>query len=98
MQKEILLELVNSYNSLSIAEKRRELGREIAELSIVIKQLLSNQTGIELKEEVLKEYENLYNNAISESEYFTGLYEDVINLKEDLGLLLTKNAFDDYEE
>jgi len=91
-------ELINSYNDLTINDKRRELGREIAELSIVIKQLISYQTGIPLNESLLNDYNNLYDGNLSENDYLTGLYEDVINLKEDLGLYFSKNEFDEYEE
>lgn len=91
-------ELINSYNDLTINDKRRELGREIAELSIVIKQLISFQTGIPLNESLLNDYNNLYDGNLSENDYLTGLYEDVINLKEDLGLYFSKNEFDEYEE
>lgn len=91
-------ELIASYDNLTIAEKRRELGREIAELSIVIKQLLSQQTGIQLNENILNNYKNLYNGNLSESEYLSGLYEDVIDLKEVLGLYLSKNAFEEYND
>ena len=98
MERELLDELIASYDVLSITDKRRELGREIAELSIVIKELLSSQTGLQLNENILKNYENLYSKDLSESEYFTGLYEDVICLKEDLGLFLAKNIFDEYEQ
>jgi len=91
-------ELINSYNDLTINDKRKELGREIAELSIVIKQLISYQTGIPLNESLLNDYNNLYDGNLSENDYLTGLYEDVINLKEDLGLYFSKNEFDEYEE
>lgn len=98
MEENIINELISSYDKLAINDKRRELGREIAELSIVIKQLISYQTGIPLNESLLNDYNNLYDGNLSENDYLTGLYEDVINLKEDLGLFLSKNIFDEYEE
>ena len=95
--EDILQDLITSFDALTVPEKRRELGREIAEILIVIKQLLAEQTGLPLKEEVLKDFDNLYDGTISESNYLTGMYEDVIDLKESLGLFLSKNIFDEYE-
>ena len=93
-----LQDLINSYDALTLTEKRRELGREIAETIIVLKQILAQQTGLELKEELLKDFNNLYDGTSGESEYLTGLYEDIIDLKETLGLILSKNIFEEYEE
>ena len=83
--------LVESYDELKLTDKRRELGREISEMTIVIQKILNEITTQEVfTPEVLKEFENLYDGTISEDKYLTGLYEDVLNFKELLGICLDK--------
>ena len=92
-------DLIKSYNELTINEKRRELGREIAELSIVIQKLLSDLSNeISLDEKSIDQFNNLYDGNLSESEYLTGLYEDIVKFKEFLGIYLTKMVSENYKE
>lgn len=84
-------EVINSYDKLEISDKRKELGREISEMTIIIEKILNDITNEEIfTSEVLSEFDNLYNTKITESEYLTGLYEDVLNFKELLGICLDK--------
>ena len=84
-----LKDLIDNYSKLSVGDKRRELGREIAELSLVIKKLLNDSLeGVEQKNS-LDEYDNLFDSNLTETDYLTGLYEDIINLKDILGLYLS---------
>ena len=77
-------ELIDSYDQLPIDEKRRELGREIAEMTLITQQLIKDiKPDFPVKD--MDEFENLFEGTTSESEYLTGLYEDVIELKENLG-------------
>ena len=93
-----LSDLISSYAELTVNEKRRELGREIAELSLVIKKLLNDLAGGLNIENSIEEFNNLFDGNLTESEYLTGLYEDIINLKELLGIYLSKTALENYEE
>lgn len=95
MDETTLNQLIVSFAELSIGEKRRELGREIAELTIVIKKLIADQIGAPLNDNLLNDFNNLYDSNTSEDEYLTGLFEDIIDFKEALGLLLSKNVFKD---
>ena len=91
--------LIQSYNELEITDKRKELGREITEISIILKKVLGNMSGISLSNNIsLDEFNNLYDGVSSESQYLTGLYEDILNLKELLGIYLSKTAIEDYEK
>ena len=77
-------ELINSYNELSIGDKRKELGREIAELTVVTQKLISDVIpSYQVKE--TEEFTNLFEENTSESDYLTGLYQDVIELEEAIG-------------
>ena len=91
-------DLIGSYAGLTVNEQRRELGREIVELSLVIKKLLIDSLGGLNKEVSLEEFDNLFDSNLSESEYLTGLYEDIINFKELLGIYLNKTAIANYNE
>lgn len=77
-------ELIDSYNELTIGEKRVELGREIAELTLITEKMLK-EINPEFQMKDLKEFNNLFDSNTSESEYLTGLYEDLIEMKEDIG-------------
>ena len=84
-------EVVNLYDKLEVNDKRKELGREISEMTIVIQKILNDITSQEIfTSDILSEFDNLYNSKITESEYLTGLYEDILNFKELLGICLDK--------
>lgn len=84
-------DVVNYYDKLTISNKRKELGREIAEMTILIQKILNNITTQDFfTEERIKDFENLYDGTISEDKYLTGLYEDILNFKELLGICLNK--------
>ena len=87
-----LSDVINAYDDLDVSTKRKELGIEISELAIVVKQLLNDlsENGDIFNVNALDDYENLYNGLISEGEYLTGLYEDVLILKELLGIYFDK--------
>ena len=77
-------ELIDSYNNLTTSEKRKELGREIAELTLVTQKLI-NDINKNYKLESMEEFENLFDGNLTEDQYLVGLYEDVIALKETVG-------------
>ncbi len=86
-----LAELVEAYDELDVSAKRKELGFEITELTIVVKKLLADIAGgFPGDIESLEEFENLYSGQTSEEQYLTGLYEDVLNFKEILGMYLDR--------
>ena len=80
-------DLIRTYSLLSIGDKRRELGREITELTVVMQNLISNIVpNYNFKE--VDEYTNLFDKSIDEDKYFTGLYQDVIEFKDILATYL----------
>lgn len=83
--------VIDAYSNLELTDKRKELGREIAEMTIVIQTALNEITSQQFfTPEVLKEFDNLYDGIISEDQYLIGLYEDILNFKEILGICLEK--------
>lgn len=94
--KEEIEKLVAAYTNLSISDKRKELGRELAETSVMIYKLLSDITGIENVPN-MDEFNNLYDGTASEDVYLSGLYEDFINFKELLSIYLDKAIANKYE-
>jgi len=77
-------ELIDKYSSLSIGEKRKELGHEISELTFVTEKLLADiLPDYELKN--VKEFVNLFDENLTEDEYLTGLYGDILELQEAIG-------------
>ena len=88
--------LVAAYANLSVSDKRKELGRELAEASVMIYKLLSDITGVESMPN-MDEFNNLYDGTTSEDVYLSGLYEDLINFKELLSIYLDKVIADKYE-
>ena len=93
-------ELIKSYNDLTVEDKRRELEMEILEVSLIMQELLTDLNP---------DYPNIRNITLSgkssmntsESEYLTILYENIINLKEDLGEycdFATSLYYDDKDE
>lgn len=91
------VELIKSFSNLPISDKRKELGREISELTIIIYKLLADITNVNGSPN-MDEFNNLYDSKISEDEYLTGLYEDLINYKELLGIYLSKALGDVYNQ
>lgn len=86
-----LEDLKNEYNKLPLKEKRRELGKEITETMVVLKKLINDSDfAANLEYDNLDEYSNLYQSTTTEDEYLSGLYEDVLNLKEILAIYLSK--------
>ena len=86
-----LEDLKNEYNKLPLKEKRRELGKEITETMVVLKKLINDSDfAANLDYDNLDEYSNLYQSTTTEDEYLSGLYEDVLNLKELLAIYLSK--------
>lgn len=76
--------LIDSYNALPILEKRRELDREIAEMTLIMQQLIKDlKPDFVVKD--MKEFDNLLEFNSTEDDYLTSLYEDIIELKENLG-------------
>lgn len=75
-EKKLKEELMAEYKSLSISGKRKELGREIAEMSIIIQKMLTD-INPNTKIKPIESYENLYDSKLSEAEYLDGLYKDV---------------------
>lgn len=89
--------LIEKYDSLSISEKRKELGREVAEMIIVIQKLISDTiAGVNISN--LEDFNNLFDGESSESDYLTGFYEDLLNFKELLGMYLDKVVLPNYED
>ena len=89
--------LVRSYDSLTTSDKRKELGREIAEITIVTEKLLSDiNPNYSIKS--MDDYNNLFEESTPEDKYLTGLYEDVIELKEELGIYFEKVTGTYYED
>lgn len=81
-------ELITSYNELEIGEKRKELGREIAEITLIIQRLISDfNKNYQLKS--MEDFVNLFEETTNEGEYLTGLYQDVIELKDIIGEYLS---------
>lgn len=82
-------ELFAAFNNLSVADKRKELGRELSETMLLIYQYIKeiNQIDGEID---LNDFLNLYNGNLTEDEYLNGYYEDFINFKELLGIYINK--------
>lgn len=86
-----LTDLVEQYSTLELSDKRRELGKEITETMIVLKKLIDeSDMNANLEYDKLDEYTNLYQTTTSEDDYLTGLYEDIMNMKELLAIYLSK--------
>ena len=82
-------ELFKSFASLDTVSKRRELGRELSELYILIYQYIKSMT-MNIEELNLDEFLNLYDGNLTEDEYLNGYYEDFVNFKELLAIYLDK--------
>lgn len=79
--------LIEAYNELSLGEKRKELGKEIAELTIVTQKLISDIVP-NYQAKSTDEYTNLFDESVDENKYLTGLYQDVIEFKDILATYL----------
>ena len=81
--------LIDAYSQLDVSTKRKELGRELAEATVMIYKLLANVTGVNNVPN-MDEFNNLYDGTISEDQYLTGFYEDFLNYRELLAIYLDK--------
>ncbi len=80
--------LVEEYVLKPLPEKRRELGKTIAEMTFMTEKLLHDlNTDYEVKP--VQDYDNLFDPATSEEEYLNGLYEDVLELQDVMGAYYT---------
>ncbi len=79
--------LIEAYNELSLGEKRKELGKEIAEVTIVTQKLISDIVP-NYQAKTTDEYTNLFDESVDENKYLTGLYQDVIEFKDILATYL----------
>ena len=77
-------DLINSYNDLPLDEKRKEIGREIAEITLITQELLTDLNP-NYPTKSVDEFNNLFDKNTSESTYLTELYADIVDLKETLG-------------
>ena len=77
-------DLISSYRNLSLEEKRKELGWEITEMQLMLNTLITDLAP-DYKVKTQEEYDNLFDSSTSEEEYLTGLYEDMIELKDTFG-------------
>ncbi len=88
--------LIDAYSQLDISMKRKELGRELAEATVMIYKLLANVTGVNNVPN-MDEFNNLYDGTISEDQYLTGFYEDFLNYRELLAIYLDKTISEEDE-
>lgn len=88
--------LIDSFSNLDVSDKRKELGRELAEATVVVYKLLADITGVNHIPN-MDEFNNLYDGTVSEDEYLTGFYEDFLNYKELLAIYLSKALADKYK-
>lgn len=88
--------LIDAYSQLDISMKRKELGRELAEATVIIYKLLANVTGVNNVPN-MDEFNNLYDGTISEDQYLTGFYEDFLNYRELLAIYLDKTISEEDE-
>lgn len=76
-------ELMETYEQLSLGDKRKELGREIAEMTLVTQKLISDFNS-QYKIKSMDEFVNLFEESTSEEKYLSGLYQDVVELEESI--------------
>lgn len=81
-------ELLDAYNNLTLIQKRKELAEEFTELLGVINKL-KEDIGV-LEKIDLNPLKKLYDTNISEDEYISSIYENMLNLKEELATYLDK--------
>ena len=80
-EKVTIKDLISSYNELETSDKRKELGREITEMTIVLKKILGdmssmNLPNVSLEELYLKIQENP-NIELDENIKKLSIYEEV---------------------
>ena len=76
------------YENLSLVDKRKKLGKEIAEMTYLTEDLIHDLSpSFEVKP--IEEYDNLFDANLSEEKYLDGLYEDLLDLQEVMGLYFT---------
>ena len=90
-------ELISSYDELDLGDKRKELGREIAELTLLTEKLIIDINPA-FKPKEMSDYNNLFDTNISEEKYLTGLYEDLLEMKEDISLIYSAYIGSMYSE
>lgn len=79
-------ELITAYKDLDIIDKKRELAEEFIEFLGIIKKL---RDDMEIDEPInLSLVKKLYDTTSSEEEYLTAIYENVLNVKEELSVYL----------
>ena len=88
--------LIDAYSQLDISTKRKELGRELAEATVMVYKLLADVTGVNNVPN-MDEFNNLYDGTISEDQYLTGFYEDFLNYRELLAIYLDKTISEEDE-
>ena len=79
--------LIEAYDELDLGDKRKELGKEIAEATIVVQKLISEIVP-NYQAKPTDEYTNLFDESIDENKYLSGLYQDVIEFKDILASYL----------
>ncbi len=79
--------LIEAYDELDLGDKRKELGKEIAEATIVVQKLISEIVP-NYQAKPTNEYINLFDESIDENKYLSGLYQDVIEFKDILASYL----------
>ena len=88
-------QLINAYNNLDIEDKKVELADEFAEFLGLIQKL---RKDVEINEPVnLNPIVKLHSKTASEDEYLTSIYENILNLKEELAIYLDKITDEFYE-
>ena len=79
------ISLLEEYESLPLIDKRKKLGKEIAEMTFVTEKMIADiMPGYEVKP--IEEYDNLFDGTTSEDDYLVGLYDDLLDLQEALAV------------
>ena len=90
-------DLYEEYLKLSIPDKRKQLGRAIAEMTFMTEKLLKDLNP-DYQVKPMAEYDNLFDGTTSEEEYLNGLYEDVLELQDVMGSYYTFSTSLYYEK
>ncbi len=90
-------DLMEEYIKLSIPDKRKMLGRTIAEMTFMTEKLLKDLNN-DYQVKPMEEYDNLFDGNTSEEEYLNGLYEDVLELQDVMGSYFTFSTSLYYEK
>lgn len=89
-------ELISAFSQLSLSDKRKAIGRELTETTMMFKTLLSNISEEAVPDNV-DEYKNLFDSDLTEDEYLTGYYEDFLYFKNIMSAYLNAITIDKYE-